>query len=428
MTTDKDVFAKAAWRLIPLMMLLYVVNILDRVNVGFAALQMNHDLGINDEAFGFIGGIFFIGYFMFQIPSNVMLEKVGARRWIFFIILIWSVISMATALARDATSLAALRFSLGLAEGGFYPGMILYLSYWFPQKNRARYTALFLAAISLANIVGAPLSGAILSMKPVLGVHNWQWLFVLEGVPAMLLAFAVRRWLPDGPRDAPWLSEAERSDILAALAAEPAREHHSLLPMLKDSRLWLLTIPDFLIVLAQWGVWLWLPQIVHALGYSLFGTTMVIAALYGVSFIASLLWAISSDRSGERIWHMVVACLLAAGGLVAAALVKDTMSSIIALEAAAVGLAACVTVFWVLPTRFLGGTAAAGGIALINAIANLGGFCGPFLVGWLKEQTGDYSAGMDALAGCLILASFFVLLLGRALRRRARDGMAPPAA
>ncbi|MDE2494837.1 MAG: MFS transporter [Alphaproteobacteria bacterium] len=426
MARERDVFAKAALRLLPLMALLYVVNILDRVNVGFAALEMNKDLGIGPEGFGFIGGVFFIGYFIFEIPSNVMLERVGARRWIFVILLVWSLVSMSTALARDIRTLTALRFTLGLAEGGFFPGMMLYLSYWFPQKNRARYTALFLAAIALANVVGAPLSGAILSMKPVAGVHNWQWLFVLEGAPAFLLAFAVLKWLPDGPKDARWLGEKDRNTILAALAAEPPREHHAMWPMLKDRRIWLLIAPDYLIVLAQWGVWLWLPQIVHSLGYSIFGTTLVIAGLYAASFVGSLLWAMSSDRTGERIWHIVIPCLVAAGGLIAAAAVHGNLASIAALEFAAVGLAACVTVFWVLPTRFLGGTAAAGGIALINSIANLGGFCGPYLVGWLKARTGDYSAGMDAMALCMILAAVLVLALGRAMHLRAagRGGIA----
>jgi MFS transporter, ACS family, tartrate transporter len=414
------VFAKAAWRLLPLMVALYVVNILDRVNVGFAALEMNRELGLGPEAFGFIGGIFFIGYFIFEIPSNVMLEKIGARRWIFCIILTWSVVSMSTALVRDVWSLAAMRFALGLAEGGFFPGMILYLSYWFPQANRARYTALFLMAIALANVIGSPLSGAILSMKPVAGVHNWQWLFIIEGLPAFLLAFAVRKWLPDGPRDAPWLTAEERRTILAVMAAEPPRDHHSMLPMLKDKRLWLLIVPDFLIVLSQWGVWLWLPQIVHGLGNTVFDTTMVIAGLYAVTFVTSLMWSISSDRSGERVWHIVIPCLAAAAGLVAAALVQGDVPSVVALEVAAVGLSACVTVFWVLPTRFLGGTAAAGGIALINSIANLGGFCGPFVVGWLKQETGDYAAGMYAIAGCMVLAALFVLVLGRELKRRDR--------
>jgi MFS transporter, ACS family, tartrate transporter len=427
---DRNVFAKAALRLIPLMVLLYVVNFLDRVNIGFAALTMNRELGLGPEAFGFVGGIFFLGYFIFEIPSNVMLERVGARRWIFCIILIWGLVSSATALARDAFSLAALRFALGLCEGGFFPGMILYLSYWFPQKNRARYTAIFLGAIPLANVIGGPLSGAILSLGHVGMLRDWQLLFLVEGLPACLLAFAVLKWLPDGPKDAPWLSEDEKQEVLAKLAEEPPRDHHRLLPMVFDSRVWLLTIPDFLIVLSQYGVWLWLPQMVHAMGYSNLGTGLVIAVLYAISFTISLLWAMSSDRSGERIWHIVAACLLGAAGLIAAAFVGVDAGSMIALEAAAAGLAACVTVFWVLPTRFLGGTAAAGGIALINSFANLGGFCGPYLMGWLKAHTGGYAAGMYALAGCLILASIMVLVLGRALRTRdaARDRMAPPGA
>lgn len=424
MAGERDVFAKAAARLLPLMALLYVVNFLDRVNIGFAALTMNQDLGLGAQAFGFVGGIFFIGYFIFEIPSNVMLERVGARRWIFGIMLAWGIISSATALAHDIWSLSILRFTLGLVEGGFFPGMILYLSYWFPQTNRARYTALFLAAIPLANVIGGPLSGYVLGLDGFAHMQGWQWLFIIEGLPASLLAFAVLKWLPDGPKDARWLTEEERKIVLDALAAEPPRDHHKLLPMLKDVRIWLLTIPDFLIVLAQYGVWLWLPQMVHAMGFSNLQTGFVIAGLYAVSILFSVSWAISSDRSGERIWHIVAACLLAAGGLIVAAFMGVDTGSMLALEAAAAGLAACVTVFWVLPTRFLGGTAAAGGIALINSIANLGGFCGPYIVGWLKARTGDYSAGMDAMAACMVLAAVMVLVLGRSLHLRdgGRDG------
>ncbi len=428
---EDKVFAKAAWRLIPFMMLLYVANFLDRVNVGFAALEMNRDLAIGAEAFGIVGGIFFLGYFFFEVPSNVVLEKVGARLWIFRIMLTWGAISMATAFVQGVQSLSALRFLLGVAEAGFFPGIIFYLGLWFPAAMRARYVGLFLCAISLANIIGAPLSGFILGMEGVAGLHGWQWLFLLEGLPSFLLAFAVLAWLPNGPQDARWLNGEERAIVKARLASEPPHAHRDLWPMLRDPRVWMLAIPDFGIVLSTYGVGLWLPQIVKGLGFSNLGVGGVVALVYVASSIVSVLWCLSSDRAGERVRHVAVAALIGAAGLIVAAFTTGSIVCIFALAVGMAGTLAAISVFWALPSGFLASTAAAGGIALINSLANLAGFAGPYLMGWLKNATGGYAAGLGVLGAGLLMTAVTILLVARTFdfgaRARAFDKFAPPA-
>ncbi|HWA90209.1 MAG TPA: MFS transporter [Rhizomicrobium sp.] len=427
---ENKVFAKAAWRLIPFMILLYVCNFLDRVNVGFAALTMNKDLGIGAEAFGVVGGIFFLGYFLFEVPSNVILEKTGARLWIFRIMLTWGLVSMATAFVKGAGSLSVLRFLLGVAEAGFFPGVIFYLGLWFPAEVRARFVGLFLCAISLANMIGAPLSGWILGLDGLMGLKGWQWLFLIEGAPSILLAFAVLVALPNGPGDARWLGDDERDAIEARLASEPAHVHQSFWPMLADPRVWAMAIPDFGIVLSTYGVGLWLPQIVRAEGFSVFDTSLVVGAVYAGSSVVSIAWCLSSDRSGERIRHVAVAALLGAGGLIAAMLTQGSIACIVALGVGMAGTLAAISVFWALPSSFLRGTAAAGGIALINSIANLAGFAGPYLMGWLKTATGGYAAGFGVLAAGLCMTAATIFLVGRSLgfkqRAHAFDRYAPP--
>ena len=428
MQQENRVFAKAAWRIIPFMMLLYVGNFLDRVNVGFAALTMNKDLAINSEVFGIVGGIFFIGYFFFEVPSNVILEKVGARLWICRIMLTWGLVSMATAFVQGATSLSVLRFLLGVAEAGFFPGVIFYLGMWFPAAMRARYVGLFLCSIALANIVGAPVSDLILGMDGVWGLRGWQWLFLLEGLPSFFLAFAVLVWLPNGPDDARWLNSEEKAAIKTRLASEPAHAHHALWPMLRDPRVWMLAIPDFGIVLSTYGLGLWLPQIVKGLGFSNLGVGGIVALVYIASSIATVLWCLSSDRAGERIRHVSLAAVAGAGGFVVAAFTQGSIVSVFALAVAMCGTLAAISVFWSLPSSFLGQTAAAGGIALINSLANLAGFAGPYLMGWLKNATGGYAAGLGVLAAGLLMTAVTILLVGRTLGYRAPaiETFAPP--
>jgi ACS family tartrate transporter-like MFS transporter len=411
---EERIFSSAAWRLIPFMGLLYVVSFLDRVNVGFAALTMNADIGLDDKAYGFGAGIFFIGYFIFEVPSNVILERVGARAWMFRIMLTWGVVSMATAFVHGPHPFYALRFLLGAAEAGFFPGMVLYLTYWFPQETRARYIALFMTAIPLANVIGAPLSGYILTLDGVRGLHGWQWLFLIEGLPSCLLAFVVLLYLPDRPGRARWLS-AEKARIIEARLARTAPPPENLMAGLRDPRIWLLSIADFGIVTGLYGIGLWLPQMVKAMGNSNFATGFIVAIPYFASIVGMVCWGYSSDRFRERIWHVAMAALLGASGVAVAALVHDTFESVLALSAAAIGIYAALSTFWALPPSFLGGTAAAGGIALINSISNLGGFVGPTIMGWLKSETGSYTAGMLALSLLLTISAVVVVTVGRAM-------------
>ena len=390
------VFTKAAWRLIPFLGLLYVANFLDRVNVGFASLTMNRDIGLSAEAYGFGAGIFFIGYFLCEVPSNLILERVGARRWIFRIMLSWGLVSSAMAFARGPVSFCALRFLLGLCEAGFFPGIMLYLTYWFPQSSRARFNGLFLAAIPISSVIGSPISAAILGLDGVRGLHGWQWLFLLEGVPSCLLAFAVLAWLPDGPLQAKWLSAEEKALVTSALD-EGAPPRENVWRALRDPNVWMLAAADFGIVLGTYGLVLWLPQIIRGMGYSDFRTGILVAVPYAASLIAMLLWSRSSDARGERIRHIVIAAATGALGFILAAAVPSDTMRIVCLSIAAVGIYCTLTTFWTLPSSFLRGSAAAGGIALVNSIGNLGGFVGPYLMGWLKQTSGGFGLGLKCL-------------------------------
>jgi ACS family tartrate transporter-like MFS transporter len=422
-------FAKAAWRLIPFMGLLYVTSFLDRVNVGFAALTMNRDLGLDATAYGLGAGIFFVGYFLFEVPSNVILERVGARVWIFRIMFSWGVVSMATAFVHEKMGFYVLRFLLGSAEAGFFPGMVLYLTYWFPQETRARYIAQFLAAVPLASAIGGPLSSYILTFEGFHGLHGWQWLFLIEGLPSCILAFAVLWLLPDRPERARFLSDEEKNTIISYVS-QNAPPHRNLWAGLRDARIWFLSIADFGIVTGLYGIGLWIPQMVKAMGFSNFETGFVVTIPFLASMAGMVLWGYSSDRFRERTWHVAIAALLAAAGLSLAALSHNAMESLVALSVAAIGIYSALSTFWALPTSFLGGTAAAGGIALINSISNLGGFFGPTIMGWLRDRTGGYSAGMAVLSASLVVSAVVILMLGRYLSFEARahlfDRYAPP--
>lgn len=392
--------------------LLYVVNFLDRVNVGFAALTMNRDLGLGAEAFGVGAGIFFFGYFLFEVPSNVIMERVGARLWMFRIMFTWGLVSMAMAFAQGTWSFYGLRFLLGVAEAGFFPGMMLYLTYWFPQSQRAKFNSLFFVAIPLSSALGSPLSGYILGFEGLAGLHGWQWLFVLEGVPSCLLAFAVLLFLPDKPAHAKFLSEDEKQFVAKELSRE-AVPHADLWAGLGDPRVWILAVTDIGIIIALYGLGLWLPQIVNAMGFTHLQTGFVVALPYIASSIGMIVWARSSDTLGERSWHVAAPVLFASASLVVAAVLGTNLFAVLALTCASVGIYAALVIYWTLPPCFLGGAAAASGIAFINSVGNLGGFLGPALMGWLKQTTGGYAAGMLVLAGFLIVPAAVVVLLGR---------------
>ena len=414
MAEQERVFLKCAWRLIPLMMLLYFANITDRVNVGFAALTMNRDLGFSAQVYGFGAGAFFLGYALFQVPANAILERVGARRWIFLILLAWGALSASNAAVGSPHGFYAVRILLGLVEAGFFPGMILYLTYWFPKAYRARLVALFMAAVPLANIVGAPLSSLILGLNGILGLAGWQWLFLIEGAPAILLAFAVLKFLPDGPRQADWLSEEEKKIVAVGLAGDDTSEHRDFWLALRDPRVYALGVVYFGYSMSFYGVGLWLPQIVQGMGVSNLATGFVIAPSYIVALIAMIVWGRSSDKSGERTWHVALPAIMMAASLLTASLVHSNLVIFLALSLVLVGSMALQGPFWVLPSAFLGGAAAAGGIALINTMGTAaGGFAGPYILGLLRTAAGGYAAGMATLAIGPVLTAAIVLVLGR---------------
>ncbi|HXS06282.1 MAG TPA: MFS transporter [Rhizomicrobium sp.] len=418
MADQEPVFLKCAWRLLPLMMLLYFFNITDRVNVGFAALTMNHDLNFSPAVYGFGAGAFFLGYALFQVPANAILERVGARRWIFLILLVWGALSASNAAVHNAAQFYTVRVLLGIVEAGFFPGMILYLTYWFTKSFSARLVALFMAAVPAANVVGAPLSSLILGLNGVGHLAGWQWLFVIEGIPTMLLAFVVLKVLPDGPRDAPWLDDEERGIIAARLASDDTSEHRSFWPALRDPRVYALGVVYFGYSIAFYGVGLWMPQIVQGMGVSNLMTGFVIAPAYLVAMIGMILWSRSSDKRGERVWHVALPALLMMTAFLVGSLVHDNLVIFLALSLVLVGSMALQGPFWVLPSTFLGGAAAAGGIALINTMGTAaGGFAGPYILGLLKQATGGYAAGMAVLAVGPLLTAGIVLILGRAARR-----------
>ena len=411
------ILARAARRLIPVMALMYVASFLDRVNIGFAALTMNHDLGFSPQVFGIGAGIFFFGYFFFEVPSNLMLEKVGARVWMCRIMVSWGLVSMATAFVTTAPEFYVLRFLLGLAEAGLYPGMILYMTYWFPQATRARFIALFLAAVPAASVIGGPISGWLLGFEGAL--HGWQWMLLLEGIPSLILGAAVLWLLPDRPANAKWLS-AEDKAILTARLADDRRSDagdgtlSGFWEMLADKRIWIFIIPDFSIVIGLYGMGLWMPQMIKAMGFSNLETGFLVTLPYIVSMIGMVLLGLSSDRSGDRVWHVAGAAFAGAVGLLGAVLFAGPVLVMASFCVAAFGIYGALAVFWTLPTAILRGMAAAGGLALLNSFSNLGGFFGPTLMGWLKQTTGTYTLGMSLLAMMLVFAGISTVLIGRA--------------
>jgi ACS family tartrate transporter-like MFS transporter len=417
MPDSKELYRKISLRLIPFMMLLYLVAFLDRVNVGFAALTMNKDVGLSPYIYGWGAGIFFFGYFIFEVPSNVILEKVGARLWIARIMITWGLVSTAMAFIQGPTSFFVLRFLLGVAEAGFLPGMILYLTYWFPAAHRARIVGLFMAAVPLASAIGAPVSGLLVGIDDVLGFKGWQWLFILEGIPSCVLGLAVLGLLPDGPARATWLTPQERATIQAELdkdrTLDSDRTHHALWPALVDRRVTLLGLIYFGIVIGLYGIGLWLPQIIKAMGFSNAQVGFITAIPYAVSAGAMILWGRHSDVRGERIWHVALPAAASAVGFAGSVYLDLPVIALCCLGVATVGIYATLGPFWAMPSMFLRGTAAAGGIALINSVGNLGGFAGPYLVGWIKDSTGSYSTGMALLSCGLASATVLVLVLGK---------------
>jgi D-galactonate transporter len=391
---------------------LFIINYLDRVNVGFAALTMNQDLGLSAKVYGLGAGIFFLGYIAFEIPSNMMLHKVGPRIWIARILVTWGIVGCAMAAIQGATSFYILRFLLGLAEAGFAPGVLLYLTYWFPKKERGKAVAGFMLATVLSSVVGAPLSGWLLSStQGWLGLKGWQWMFILEGVPAVIMGIVTFFYLVDRPQQGRWLTSDEQKWLTGVLAAEnkanAPEAKHEFRDIFRDKRVWLLTLIYMCNGIAIYGVVLWLPQIVKSIGgLNNFQTGLVSAIPFLCAAVSMVLVARSSDRTGERKMHTAF-CGLAGGiFLAASALAPTPLIGLVLLCLAAMGLWATLGVFWTLPTQFLSGAAAAGGIAMINGFAQIGGFTGPYLVGWIRESTQSFSIALLALSISPIIGFF----------------------
>jgi len=409
------VYAKVFWRIMPFLMLCYVIAYLDRVNVGFAKLQMSLDLGFSETVFGLGAGVFFIGYFLFEVPSNILMHKVGARIWIARIMLTWGVLSAAFMFVATPTQFYVLRFLLGLAEAGFYPGIILYLTYWYPSHRRAKVIAVFMSGIPVAGILGNPLSGWIMdSFQGSTGMHGWQWMFVIEAIPAVLIGLVTLVYLDNGITHAKWLSSAEKQLLQAAIAAdEKGKEQvHSFADIVSDKRVWLMCLIYFCFVMGQYGLTLWMPTLIKATGVTGNLHIGLLSAIpFGCAIVAMNLIGRSADARRERRWHLIVPALMGAVGFVGAALFADnTAISIAALSLAAAGVLTCAPLFWSLPTAFLSGAAAAVGIAAINSVGNLAGFASPYLIGYLKDLTHSGATGMYMLAVMLVIGSAAVLL------------------
>jgi D-galactonate transporter len=410
------VYVKIAKRIIPFLFLLFVMAWLDRVNVGFAKLQMVKDLGFSEAVYGFGAGIFFLGYLLFEIPSNLLLERIGARKTFARITILWGITSIATMLVKTATWFYILRFLLGAFEAGLYPGVILYLTYWFPARRRAQMFGLFMTSIPVAGILGGPISGWIMgSMGGQTGLANWQWLFLAEGIPSIVMGLLTLVIFVDKPGQARWLSESEKQLVLADLEADNRQagpRRYGFGEALKLPQVWLLTAICFCFVSANPTLGFWGPTIIQGLGVK---SNVMIGLLSAVPYIAGMIGTVlvarHSDRTLERRYHCALSCLAAAIGLILIGVFADIPSlAFAALVLGVTGVLSAFAPFWQMPTLLLSGTAAAGGIALINSIGNLSGWVGPFVVGWLKDITGKTSAGLYVVAGLEVLAAVLILL------------------
>jgi ACS family tartrate transporter-like MFS transporter len=397
-------------RLLPFLILLYVIAYLDRVNFGFAALEMNSALGLSSEVFGFLSGIFFIGYLLFELPSNLILQKTGARIWIARILISWGIVVMVTAFATDALQLAVLRFVLGVAEAGFFPGILLYLTYWFRERELAKAVALLMTALAISTIVGAPVSTWILDSVHWFGMAGWRWLFVLEGLPAIILGIITYWYLSDRPEDAGWLEPEERAWLSGEIKKEnPLRQkqgnHNGLLSVITDRRIWHLAFIYCMLVIALYGLGFWMPQIIRSMDKSLSNTSigLVMVVPYACAGMAMILWSRHSDRTGERRWHTAIPPLVGGIALAGSGMVTSPLAAFLLIIVATVGIFCAFGPFWTLPSLFLAELSAAAGIAVINSVGNAGGFIGPTLMGYLTQATGSTNAGLVAIGICLAL-------------------------
>ena len=414
---ERVVLGKVARRLIPFIALLYAFNILDRTNIGIASLTMKPDLGFSDKVYGLGAGIFFLGYFLFEIPSNLALEKVGARLWITRILVTWGLISAAMMFVKTALWFYIMRFLLGIAEAGFYPGIILYLTYWFPSNQRAQAVARFVAVSAIVGVLGGPLSGQLLRLDGLAGLKGWQWLFVLEGIPSCLMGIIAIRYLIDKPENAGWLTGEEKSWLVSTLASERTQReethnHLSLGDALKSRRLMHITGIFFFYVTAGYGLSFFAPQIFKAQTDWSAQKIAFLTALPGLVGAAAMLWgAHHSDKTGERRLHVACGAGIAAIGMTLVALSPHPYLTLLAMSVVELGRGIVQGPFWAMPTSILSRTAAAGGIAFINSVGNLGGFAGSYAMGWLKDYTGGYKSGLFLLAAFLLTSGLLAVLV-----------------
>ena len=413
----QPLYRKISRRLVPFLILLYLVAFLDRVNISFAALTMNRDLGIGESLFGLAAGVFFLGYFFFEVPSNLMLLRTGARRWIMLLMIVWGIVSVATAFVPGPTLYIVLRFLLGSAEAGFYPGVILYLTFWLPPSVRSSVMALFVTAIPLSNIVGAPISAQILQLDHIAGFKGWQWLFILEGSPAILLGLCVLFLLPDHPDHVAWLTAEEKQTLARDLSATAPAYHakaHSLFDAFTAQPIvygW--SLAYFCLMLGLYGLGFWIPTVLASRGIALTHLGWAAALPYLAAVVGMILWSRNSDRRRERRLHLAVAYILGAIGFLLAAFAPSAPIAILGFTLAAIGILSAMPVFWSSSTLALTGPMVAAHIAVINSIGNLGGFFGPLVMGWLRQTTHNYIAGLWSISAALVVGAFLALQLGK---------------
>ncbi|MCZ3154576.1 MFS transporter [Acinetobacter baumannii] len=413
-TVRKSAYRKIAFRLMPFLMLCYFCAYLDRVNVGFAKLQMMSDLQFSEAVYGLGAGIFFIGYFLCEVPSNIVLHKVGARRWIARIMITWGILSGCFAFVQTEWQFYTLRFLLGVAEAGLAPGLLLYLTYWFPSYRRARMTVLWFIAIPISGMIGGPLSGLIMDrMSGVHGWFGWQWMFVIEAIPTVVVGLLVLAVLKDSVQDANWLTQDEKNLVKQELAQDNQHKegHASVKEFIADKRLWLLAVIYFCVVMGQYAITFWLPTLIRNSGIS---DNWHIGLLTSLPYMCAIVVMILAGRSGdhfqERRWHLIIPMCAGAIALTFATLFTSNLTlSLICLCIAASGVLTASSLFWMLPTNFLGGVSAAAGIAAVNSFANLAGFCSPYLIGWITTNTGSNAIGMFLITAVLIFGASLVL-------------------
>ena len=414
---ESVVVSRLMWRLMPFLFLLYIVAYLDRINVSFAVLQMKGQLGLSDRVYGRAAGMFFAGYFFFQLPSNLVLEKCGVRRWISALMVAWGVISCLMIFIRGPVSFYGMRFLLGAAEAGFFPGIILYMKRWFPANARGRAVAWFMTANPLAGIIGSPISGALMGISGA-GLSGWQWMFLMEGLPAIVLGVTVLWTLSDNPREAAWLKGEERDWLLAKLALEQQAESSfkkaNLVQVLISPRIWMLSLVYFGVSTTMYGVTLWLPSVIRSLsGLSYVLTGLISALPFVLAAIVMVMVGVSSDRARERRWHTAVPAFVGAAALVAAGYGSATAVVVACLGLGMACAEAMVGPFWAMATSRMAGLSVAAGIAVINSLANLGGYFGPDIIGFFRKASGGFRGGLLAIGATLAVSGTVALIAGR---------------